>query len=69
MLFDNHDMLRYGGVRDVAMKDWRRYSSTRNGDNLSLAEEYIWILLNYSILTTFCIPYPFLSPAFIGTYI
>ena len=55
---------RYGAVRNVHLEEARHFNSIKNGENMSLAEDYVWILLHFSVLTTFSISYPSLAPAF-----
>jgi len=58
--------LRYTAVKRVEVEKTREFNCIRNSENMSLAEDYTWILLHFSILSFFCVSFPLISSAFIG---
>ncbi|XP_023320752.1 CSC1-like protein 1 [Eurytemora carolleeae] len=56
---------RYTAVKRVEVEKTREFNCIRNSENMSLAEDYTWILLHFSILSFFCVSFPLISSAFI----
>jgi len=57
---------RYSAVRRVAVEQIIEKQSLVSGDDsTSLMDSYAWVLIHFSIMLTFCISHPLITPAFL----